>query len=112
MLCWQRLSIFAETLKCFKNGRFEREKDFWGCMQMKSEWRLGRNGKKIMWTSKKMRKTMAVSEEIRNFASQNTKQGRSPAGLERCSHIAEVIGSNPIVPTLLKKKRNGSYFDT
>ena len=26
-------------------------------------------------------------------------QGRSPAGLERCSHIAEVIGSNPIVPT-------------
>ena len=27
------------------------------------------------------------------------RQGRSPAGLERCSHIAEVIGSNPIVPT-------------
>ena len=26
-------------------------------------------------------------------------QGRSPAGLERCSHIAEVIGSSPIVPT-------------
>ena len=26
-------------------------------------------------------------------------QGRSPVGLERCSHIAEVIGSSPIVPT-------------
>ena len=26
-------------------------------------------------------------------------QGRSSAGLERFSHIEEVIGSNPIVPT-------------
>ena len=26
-------------------------------------------------------------------------KGRSPVGLERCSHIAEVIGSSPIVPT-------------
>ena len=32
-------------------------------------------------------------------------KGRSPAGLERCSHIAEVIGSNPIVPT-----PNPSFF--
>ena len=31
------------------------------------------------------------------------EQGRSPAGLERCSHIAEVIGSNPIVPTTEKE---------
>ena len=27
------------------------------------------------------------------------QQGRSSAGLERFSHIEEVIGSNPIVPT-------------
>ena len=31
-------------------------------------------------------------------------QGRSPVGLERCSHIAEVIGSSPIVPTSRKSK--------
>ena len=30
-------------------------------------------------------------------------QGRSPVGLERCSHIAEVIGSSPIVPTLFNR---------
>ena len=29
-------------------------------------------------------------------------QGRSSAGLERFSHIEEVIGSNPIVPTLFQ----------
>ena len=31
-------------------------------------------------------------------------QGHSPAGLERCSHIAEVIGSNPIVPTSSRER--------
>ena len=36
-------------------------------------------------------------------------QGHSPAGLERCSHIAEVIGSNPIVPTS-QHERGGRTF--
>lgn len=31
------------------------------------------------------------------------RQGYSPDGLERCSHIAEVIGSSPIVPTPIRK---------
>ena len=31
------------------------------------------------------------------------RKGRSPVGLERCSHIAEVIGSSPIVPTSIFK---------
>jgi hypothetical protein len=35
------------------------------------------------------------------FAYRN-KEGRSPVGLERRSHIAEVIGSSPIVPTLIQ----------
>ena len=33
-------------------------------------------------------------------------QGHSPVGLERCSHIAEVIGSSPIVPTTNKNPIN------
>ena len=36
------------------------------------------------------------------------KQGRSPVGLERCSHIAEVKGSNPFVSTT--KKGNHPRF--
>ena len=39
------------------------------------------------------------------------KQGYSPDGLERCSHIAEVIGSSPIIPTNPKKvQENKSLF--
>ena len=39
------------------------------------------------------------------FATQN-KEGRSPVGLERRSHIAEVIGSSPIVPTSFQQPGN------
>ena len=42
---------------------------------------------------------MAVSSETPTFAPVTKIQGRSPVGLERCSHIAEVPGSSPGVPT-------------
>lgn len=38
------------------------------------------------------------------------KQGYSPDGLERCSHIAEVIGSSPIIPTLSKKVQENKFL--
>ena len=41
---------------------------------------------------------------------QYIEQGRSPVGLERCSHIAEVIGSSPIVPTPTEEKSHGFSF--
>ena len=37
-------------------------------------------------------------------------QGRSSAGLERFSHIEEVIGSNPIVPTINGEGCNSSLL--
>lgn len=39
------------------------------------------------------------------------RQGYSPDGLERCSHIAEVIGSSPIIPTSPKSpgKRDSRF---
>lgn len=40
-----------------------------------------------------------ISQTIITFAPETSRKGRSPVGLERCSHIAEVIGSSPIVPT-------------
>ena len=38
------------------------------------------------------------------------KQGYSPDGLERCSHIAEVIGSSPIIPTHSKKVQENKFL--
>ena len=38
------------------------------------------------------------------------KQGYSPDGLERCSHIAEVIGSSPIIPTHPKKVQENKFL--
>lgn len=38
------------------------------------------------------------------------KQGYSPDGLERCSHIAEVIGSSPIIPTQPKKVQENKFL--
>ena len=39
------------------------------------------------------------------------RKGHSPAGLERCSHIAEVPGSNPGVPTSVRHlKEYGRFF--
>lgn len=38
------------------------------------------------------------------------KQGYSPDGLERCSHIAEVIGSSPIIPTRPKKVQENKFL--
>ena len=38
-------------------------------------------------------------QEIFSSLQSQTEEGRSSAGLERFSHIEEVIGSNPIVPT-------------
>ena len=47
-----------------------------------------------------MGKSLAVSQILHTFAPANEKtEGRSPVGLERCSHIAEVPGSSPGVPT-------------
>lgn len=40
----------------------------------------------------------------------HTIWGRSPAGLERCSHIAEVISSNLIVPTPSFQAPSGAFF--
>ncbi len=38
------------------------------------------------------------------------KQGYSPDGLERCSHIAEVIGSSPIIPTNPQKVQENKFL--
>ena len=45
-----------------------------------------------------VRRCCFFGEKILHLQSR-LKQGRSSAGLERFSHIEEVIGSNPIVPT-------------
>ena len=50
--------------------------------------------------TKIFRKEVAQNKKRHYLCNANEdRQGHSPAGLERCSHIAEVIGSNPIVPT-------------
>ena len=54
---------------------------------------------------KKKRKFFGGFTKSLYFCIRNREaQGRSPVGLERCSHIAEVIGSSPIVPTSRKSK--------
>lgn len=50
---------------------------------------------------KKDRKNLAGWEKTCTFATATKIEGHSPVGLERCSHIAEVIGSSPIVPTFI-----------
>ena len=57
---------------------------------------------------------MSAKKESKKFARLQKKvylcsrnwatEGRSPVGLERCSHIAEVPGSSPGVPTQAKNK--------
>ena len=41
------------------------------------------------------------------LCSQIKRQGHSPVGLERCSHIAEVPGSSPGVPTYKNPRHTG-----
>ena len=56
------------------------------------------------------RKNCGFSEKFASLHSR-TGQGRSSAGLERFSHIEEVIGSNPIVPTQSGRlDRVGRFF--
>ena len=59
---------------------------------------------------KKLQNVARVSEKSITFAPANKKQGRSPVGLERCSHIAEVPGSSPGVPTERQVTKSGLSF--
>ena len=43
------------------------------------------------------------------LCTRNKIEGHSPVGLERCSHIAEVIGSSPIVPTFIGLNNNPPF---
>ena len=55
------------------------------------------NQQKMHFIRKFLVKNLEEPKIFCNFA--HRKQGRSPVGLERCSHIAEVPGSSPGVPT-------------
>ena len=67
------------------------------------------NQQKMHFIRKFLAKNLEEPKIFRNFA--HRKQGRSPVGLERCSHIAEVPGSSPGVPTN-KRRCVRDNFDT
>ena len=74
---------------------------------------------KNQFKRKNRSENLAVTAKTANFAPRQTglretaahRKGHSPAGLERCSHIAEVPGSNPGVPTSVRHlKEYGRFF--
>ena len=57
-----------------------------------------------------MGKSLQDGNLFSNFASDFVTKGRSPVGLERFSHIEEVAGSSPAVPTNQKEETRAGLF--